>query len=261
METRGYIYLIRNLVNGKGYIGKTEKTIAWRFTRHKFEANRNSRYALDAAMRKYGVHNFSVIEIASCEPHELNSLEKHFIAAYETFAPFGKGYNLTHGGEGQTGLIHSKETKAKLSAITKAHLEKNGHPMKGRTHSEDAIEKMRASRKGQPSPQKGKKFGPQSPETIAKRSNSLKGRKVSDETQAKLSASNRGKTRSAETRAKLVESHKGKTATNKTKSRMSAARKGKKREPFSDEWKARISAGKKRQYALMREQVQSAHIN
>jgi hypothetical protein len=27
----GFIYLIRNTVNGKGYIGKTERTIAQRF--------------------------------------------------------------------------------------------------------------------------------------------------------------------------------------------------------------------------------------
>lgn len=32
MLKKGYIYLIRDLVNGKGYVGKTERTIGLRFS-------------------------------------------------------------------------------------------------------------------------------------------------------------------------------------------------------------------------------------
>jgi predicted nucleotidyltransferase len=59
MPTKGYIYLIRNLLNGKAYIGKTEKSVSLRFSQHKTQSKIGSAYALHAAMRKYGVHNFS----------------------------------------------------------------------------------------------------------------------------------------------------------------------------------------------------------
>jgi hypothetical protein len=45
------------------------------------------------------------------------------------------------------------------------------------------------------------------------------------------------------------------------KTEKAASLKGRKRPAFSDEWKARISAGKNRQYAQMRKEAQFAHIN
>jgi group I intron endonuclease len=246
MPKKGYIYLIRNLVNGKGYVGKTEKTISLRFAQHKNESKLGSKYALHAAMRKYGISNFSVIEIASSEPYQLNDLEKHFIAKYGTFAPLGNGYNLTLGGEGQTGLVHSKETRLKLSAITKAQLAKNGHPMKGKKHSAESVAKMSESRRGQPSAKKGKKCGPLSDEHKRKISDGNKGKVFSIERRTRISESQKGKNYSEETIQRLRDSHTGKIASNETKAKMSASRKGRKRAPFSDEWKANISAGKRK---------------
>lgn len=234
MPTKGYIYLIRNLVNGKGYVGKTEKTISLRFAQHKNESKLGSKYALHAAMRKYGISNFSVIEIASSEPYQLNDLEKHFIAKYGTFAPLGNGYNLTLGGEGQTGLVHSKETRLKLSAITKAQLAKNGHPMKGKKHSAESVAKMSESRRGQPSAKKGKKFGPLSDEHKRKIGEGNKGKVFSIERRTRISESQKGKNYSEETIQRLRDSHTGKIASNETKAKMSASRKGRKRAPFSD---------------------------
>ena len=246
MPKKGYIYLIRNLVNGKGYVGKTEKTISLRFAQHKNESKLGSKYALHAAMRKYGISNFSIIEIASSEPYQLNDLEKHFIAKYGTFAPLGNGYNLTLGGEGQTGLVHSKETRLKLSAITKAQLAKNGHPMKGKKHSAESVAKMSESRRGQPSAKKGKKCGPLSDEHKRKIGEGNKGKVFSIERRMRISESQKGKHYSKETIQRLRDSHTGKVASNETKAKMSSSRKGRKRAPFSDEWKANISAGKRK---------------
>ncbi len=225
MPTKGYIYLIRNLVNGKAYIGKTEKTVAWRFSRHKFKAKRGSTYALHAAMRKYGVHNFSVIEIASCEPYQLNDLEKHFISAYETFAPAGKGYNLTLGGEGQSGLVHSKETKAKLSASTKAYLATNGHPFEGKRHTDESIRKMRIAQHNKIGPNKGKIFGPHSEDHKKKIGEGNRGKVFSIERRARISAGLKGRPYSEETKRRLSESHMGHVASDETKAKMSAAQK------------------------------------
>jgi group I intron endonuclease len=246
MPKKGYIYLIRNLVNGKGYVGKTEKTVSLRFSQHKTQSKIGSTYALHAAMRKYGVHNFSIIEIASCESCLLSELETHFIKIHETYAPLGKGYNLTLGGEGQTGLVHSEETRLKLSALTKAQLAKNGHPMKGKKHSAESVAKMSESRRGQPSAKKGKKCGPLSDEHKRKISDGNKGKVFSIERRTRISESQKGKNYSEETIQRLRDSHTGKIASNETKAKMSASRKGRKRAPFSDEWKANISAGKRK---------------
>lgn len=279
MPKKGYIYLIRNLVNGKGYVGKTEKTISLRFAQHKNESKLGSKYALHAAMRKYGISNFSVIEIASSEPYQLNDLEKHFIAKYGTFAPLGNGYNLTLGGEGQTGLVHSKETRLKLSAITKAQLAKNGHPMKGKKHSAESVAKMSESRRGQPSAKKGKKCGPLSDEHKRKISDGNKGRVFTDETRAKIAFSNRGQTRSEETKRKLSTSHKGKTIPYETKSKMSAFQKsrwehmskvkrdniasklrGKKAPVRSEEWHRKQSTAQSKPWSLARREAQSRKL-
>ena len=95
--------------------------------------------------------------------------------------------------------------------------------------------------------------GPQSQETKAKRSATMKGRKCaprsqehqakltaaakgrtapnkgkthSPEAKAKMSAANKGRPKSPETRAKVSAVHKGKTVSQETKDKMSASRKG-----------------------------------
>lgn len=73
-----------------------------------------------------------------------------------------------------------------------------------------------------------------SPETRAKISAKLKGRKLPASTRAKMSQSRRGKSPSAETRVKIGNSRRGKTHSQKSKKLMSAARKGRKN-PRSDQ--------------------------
>jgi hypothetical protein len=51
---KGHIYLIRNLINGKGYVGQTTKTVTARFSEHRYEAGRGTEYVLYRAIRKYG---------------------------------------------------------------------------------------------------------------------------------------------------------------------------------------------------------------
>jgi hypothetical protein len=82
----------------------------------------------------------------------------------------------------------------------------------------------------------------QTPEAIAKRAETQRGRKRSPETCAKISASKRGKqTRlghspSAETREKLRQANLGKTLSGETRAKMSESRKG--RKPHENNYKA-----------------------
>lgn len=72
------------------------------------------------AIRKYGIENlkWSIIDYADTS-EELNKKEKYWISYYDTYILNKKGYNQTIGGEGQNGLIHSKESidKIRLSEL------------------------------------------------------------------------------------------------------------------------------------------------
>jgi group I intron endonuclease len=95
------IYKITNLINGKLYIGQTSKTLELRFRQHQVAAfTLNLKYPLYRAMRKYGIENFKIELVEEVAPEQVNELERFYIKQYESFAPLGKGYNATRGGEG-----------------------------------------------------------------------------------------------------------------------------------------------------------------
>ena len=110
----GYIYLIRNLINGKPYIGKTELSVGCRWEQHQCHARNNYGNALlHKAIRKYGASSFSIETLVECDdPIRLCELEKKHIQEHGSFVP--SGYNLTLGGEGMAGFVPSEETRAKM---------------------------------------------------------------------------------------------------------------------------------------------------
>ena len=93
-----YIYKITNNINDKIYIGKTENSIEKRFKEHCSDAfkEKNEKRPLYAAMRKYGIENFSVEEV-----EETNNPEEREIYWIEFYGSFKYGYNATLGGEGK----------------------------------------------------------------------------------------------------------------------------------------------------------------
>jgi group I intron endonuclease len=93
-----FIYCITNRVNGKKYIGQTVKPVSVRFAQHCRDSKLFTT-RLYSAMRHYGIDNFEVEQICSCNSlEELNQMEKYYIAKYDTMNP-DKGYNMTAGGE------------------------------------------------------------------------------------------------------------------------------------------------------------------
>lgn len=112
----GYIYLIRNNINGKGYIGQTVRHIKKRFENHLYDSKNGSGVALHKAIRKYGSDNFTITTVVSCEEVLLDDMEAYYIEFYGTFAPIGHGYNLTKGGDSAPRSKRSAEHCAKLSA-------------------------------------------------------------------------------------------------------------------------------------------------
>lgn len=93
-----YIYQITNQINGKIYIGKTERTIQERWGEHCRDYIKDRCYdrPLYRAMRKYGLSNFT-IELLE----ETDNPEEREIFWIEQKGSFKYGYNATMGGDGK----------------------------------------------------------------------------------------------------------------------------------------------------------------
>lgn len=133
----GYIYKITNQINGKMYIGKTEKTIEERWKQHIKKAQQfTNRYLYDA-MNHYGYDNFIIEVVEECDNKLLDEKEIYYINFFDTY---NNGYNMTLGGDGGNTWIknnHKEETSKKISA---AH--------KGKKRSPEACKHIREAQKG-----------------------------------------------------------------------------------------------------------------
>lgn len=97
-----WIYVIKNNINDKLYVGKTEVGIEERFKRHVRDAKNGSECAIHRAMRKHGVKHFwpELIE----ETDNPNEREVYWI---KELGAYEHGYNETRGGEGS--LLHDRD--------------------------------------------------------------------------------------------------------------------------------------------------------
>lgn len=169
------VYLARNTINGKCYVGQTGKPLSTRIGEH---FNRPIT-PFDKAIRKYGKVGFEFSILCECSTREeLNEQEKYWIAQIQCKSP--KGYNLNDGGNGSN---PSEETIQKMRLMNK-----------GRIRSEESKQKNREAHLGKKA----------SDETRKKQSESLKarfariphhmvGRKLSQEVKEKISKANKGK--------------------------------------------------------------------
>lgn len=176
---KGFIYLLTNNVNRKGYVGQTISTVARRFNQHKHDAKRNLDYSLYRAIRKHGIENFSIEVVAECDVTLLDDLEKHYIKFYGTRS---HGYNDTDGGGGMRGWKVSDETRRRLSA---AHVGQQAWN-KGKKLSQSHKDKLSASHKG-------KKLPESTRANMRKNRVGMTGKRHSDETKTKISATKRKK--------------------------------------------------------------------
>lgn len=100
MKKIGLIYLCKNKLNGKIYIGQTIQTLEKRKRRHENDAlNNNDNFIFHRALKKYEINNFewSILE-SDIEEKYLNEKEKYFIQKYNS-NNINIGYNMTVGGE------------------------------------------------------------------------------------------------------------------------------------------------------------------
>lgn len=133
------IYLRRNKVNGKCYVGQTNdfdrRENEWKRLNHYYA---NEHICNDRA--KYGLDNWTVETLAEVDNREdAWELEQRFINDYNTLWP--NGYNITKGGGGANGVHPSNETRRKLSEAKTGEK----HPMYGKHPSDETIQKISKS--------------------------------------------------------------------------------------------------------------------
>jgi group I intron endonuclease len=90
------IYLVRNRVNEKCYVGQTTATLEKRWRRHVSNSKTCQNMPIASAIRKYGSDSFEVSVLETCESQEaLNEREIFWARHLCTFSP--RGYNLRAG--------------------------------------------------------------------------------------------------------------------------------------------------------------------
>lgn len=95
----GEIYIIKNKINKKVYIGQTTQGSDTRFKQHLKLLKSSENQLIHKAIKKYGKNNF-YYEILYKNIHsykELNELEEKMIIKYNSLMP--NGYNMCPGGQ------------------------------------------------------------------------------------------------------------------------------------------------------------------
>lgn len=155
MKQYNYIYLIKNQLNNKIYIGKHH-------TDNLDDGYMGSGKLIKLAKNKYGVKNFTKEYLAFCDTEDkLNWFEKFYIKKYNAQNP-EIGYNLTEGGDGITGLFGIK------NPMYGVHRYGKDAPFYGKHFSDEAKQKQRETHKGKETWMKGKHHTEEAKEKLKK---------------------------------------------------------------------------------------------
>lgn len=184
-EKRYCVYMHRNKINGKIYVGQTSLKPEKRWQKQGQGYNKQPYFW--NAIQKYGWDNFEhEILTTNLSVHEVDKIEQYWISFFKSNNE-NFGYNLTAGGHGSHYLseenLQRKRENANLYwasdkglAQAKQHSQKmmgENNPMYGKHHTEETKRKISESKLGVKNPNYGKHF--------------------SQEHKTKISQSNKGK--------------------------------------------------------------------
>jgi group I intron endonuclease len=147
------VYMAKNKINQKCYIGITKKTLEYRKLAHE-KASKYNKRKFSIALKKYGFDNFEwrVLDSAS-SIDELELKEVYYISKYDSVK---NGYNLTSGGEIKK--EYSEESKQKMKEARVEWHTKNTNGFKGKTHKKEVRRKLSQNAIGRISPNKDKQL-------------------------------------------------------------------------------------------------------
>lgn len=215
------IYKIENKINGKIYIGQTNK-----FQKRMGQHTSEQKTYIGKALKKYGIESFVVSIIDEAPTRDvLNEKEKFWIKFYDCRAP--NGYNLTDGGEGCEGQKFTDETKQKMRiaklgrTISDEQKKKQSEALRGIVFSEERKQNISKALTGKVFTEERKRNL-----SIARMGEGCNnyGKHFSEEHKRKLSESNIGKhVMSEETKRKMSISATGRHHTEETKKKIGEA--------------------------------------
>lgn len=168
------VYLIRNTVNGAGYVGSSRKSIYERWLRHikALRENRHDNQWLQRAWNKYGEAAFEIVvheEVSDAD--KVLAREQHWIDWFLARDP-EQCYNLSRKAYGGGPREWTPEQKRRFSerqmghAVSQETREKLSKANSGRLLSEEHCKKLSESHKG---------FKP-TKEAVRKRADAIRGR-------------------------------------------------------------------------------------
>lgn len=176
------IYCIRNLIDGRFYIGSAARDITkrWKDHRKTLRADEHANFRLQAAWRFYGEDNFRFAVVEECSAEQCIAREQHFI---DIFDP---EYNICRIAGSSLGLRRTEATRARISAVTAGRKlspewrKKIGDALRGRHVSPEARATLLGNQR--------RRGIPHSAEIKAKLRTAITGIKRSPETRLKMSA-------------------------------------------------------------------------
>ena len=183
MEPLGCIYLLKNIHNGKTYVGQHCKPDpSGRVRGHIQSANRGSMCLIHIDIRKWGREAFTIDTLCVCPHSALSNLEAYFAEQYESYM-WGHGYNM---------VWCSQQFRLGIKKTPEA-IEKSRQGNLGKKMSPEAIEKTRQA-------SLGRKLSPEAKEKV--RQASL-GRKHTPEVRERIRQAHLGKKKTPEARENM----------------------------------------------------------
>jgi group I intron endonuclease len=160
-EMKSGIYQIRNVVNGKVYVGQAQD-FNHRWRKHKYDLARHNHHSkhLERAWYQYGSENFEWIVVERCEPiaEILNLREQHWLDTVRIKRGNGTlgtidsnlAYNSSFVAGSVLGTKHSDTTRQLMSVSHEGLFAGEKHPMWGKHHSEEAKSLISSALKDKP---------------------------------------------------------------------------------------------------------------
>lgn len=111
------IYVIKNSVNDKVYVGQTWRTIERRFQTHLQNSTASHCVKLRRAVNKYGKENFRIELLTICHSQEMADYWEIFFI--RKFSSIKRGYNILEFANSRKGTKHSAKTKKRMSTARK----------------------------------------------------------------------------------------------------------------------------------------------
>jgi group I intron endonuclease len=210
MDVAG-IYLLRNAVNGKVYVGQSIHT--WRrWHEHKKCAKRGDKSHLYDAMRKYGADVFEHEVLEVCTPYEFDVREAYWMEQYDCRNQ-DKGYNLMPAG--QLGRVMDDDCRERIASklrgrkVSPERLAQMKIESTGRKHSEETKKKISDGNKGSNGPNTKiaaalkARYAAFTDEQKQEYADKRRGFKHTDESRQAMSDQRKGKPKSEATKAKM----------------------------------------------------------